>query len=87
MLAELPRSAFLEWIAYHELEPWSEERADMRSAIVAAVMFNSQRGRGTPARRARDFMAYTGPKRPMAPDKLAAFKTLMRRARGDPDEP
>jgi hypothetical protein len=31
------------WFAYYRLEPWGEERADLRSAIVASNVANSNR--------------------------------------------
>lgn len=77
LLAEMPRRAFLEWLAYHEMEPWSEDRADARAAIVSCLIYNVNRRRGAPAKRPGDFMAYRAPKRKMAPDKRALFRKIM----------
>ncbi len=87
LLAELPRRAFLDWVAYHELEPWDQDRADLRSAIVAATLANVFRQRGQPPRRVRDFLAYRGPRQPMSQAKLELFKSLMRNANGDARKP
>lgn len=46
MLRQLTRRQLLEWRAYADLEPWDEQRADMRSAqIVAAIINKGRRGR------------------------------------------
>ncbi len=88
VLAELPRRALLEWLAYAELEPWDQDRADARAAIVAATVYNAARGRGVPARRPADFFAYRAPKRKMDPGKREVFRRMMEAlARGDPDQP
>ena len=42
-------------MAYYSLEPFGEERADLRSGIVAAVTANVWRGKGRAAQ-PKDFM-------------------------------
>ena len=37
---------YAEWRAYYEVEPWGEERADLRSAIIACTIANVHRGKG-----------------------------------------
>jgi hypothetical protein len=32
-----------EWIAYYQIEPFGEERADLRAAIIACVIANANR--------------------------------------------
>lgn len=83
MLAEIPRTLFLEWLAYHELEPWGPDRADARAAIVAAVTYNVNRGRGARSRGPKDFLAYTPPRRRMGKAKVELFKHMMRGAGAD----
>lgn len=34
---------FAEWAQFYELEPWGEERADIRSGIVASTIANANR--------------------------------------------
>ena len=36
----MPLRILREWHAYYAAEPWSEERADWRSAMIASVMVN-----------------------------------------------
>ncbi|MFI5223667.1 MAG: DUF4035 domain-containing protein [Nitrospirales bacterium] len=43
MLRGLTARQFHEWIAYAELEPFDEERADMRVAMLASVLANVNR--------------------------------------------
>jgi hypothetical protein len=31
---------FMRWVAYHELDPFGEERGDLRAALVASVVAN-----------------------------------------------
>jgi hypothetical protein len=45
LLSEISSEELTEWMAYAELEPFGEERADLRSATVAAVIANANRDR------------------------------------------
>lgn len=45
MLAAMTSAQFVEWRAYFALEPWDEERADLRAAIIAATIANAHRDR------------------------------------------
>lgn len=47
---------FAEWMAYSALEPWGEERDDLRMGIVASVIANSNRGKNQKAFKPQDFM-------------------------------
>lgn len=47
---------FSEWLAYSRLEPWGEERDDLRTGIVASTIANVNRGKGQKARNPQDFM-------------------------------
>lgn len=38
MLREMPASLFYEWLAYAELEPFDEKRADLRTADIVRVL-------------------------------------------------
>ena len=44
-----------EWMAYAQMEPFGEERADLRAAIVAMTVANVNRGKGRAAK-VEDFM-------------------------------
>lgn len=46
----------IEWMAYERIEPFGEERADVRSAINTATLVNVNRGRGQRAVSPSDVM-------------------------------
>ena len=46
MLAEIGTSQFLHWMAMNSIDPFTEERADLRSAIVAHTQYMMHRGKG-----------------------------------------
>jgi hypothetical protein len=54
LLARVSSRELSEWRAYFMLEPFGEERADMRAAIVASTVANTARD---PKRRRRPFQA------------------------------
>jgi hypothetical protein len=58
LLAEMPSSELTEWIAYAAIEPFGEQRADLRAGIVAAATVNSGFARPKEAVRASDFMPF-----------------------------
>lgn len=43
MLDRMSSREFTEWMAYAALEPFGEERADLRSAQIAALIANANR--------------------------------------------
>lgn len=46
---------FAGWLAYNEIDPFGEERADLRAGIIASVTANAFGKRGS-SHRPRDFM-------------------------------
>ena len=46
MLATMPSRTLTEWMAYYEVEPFGQERADLRSGIVASTVANVFGGKG-----------------------------------------
>jgi len=74
---QISSSEFSEWAAYSALEPFGEERADMRSAIIACVIANSNRGKNQPPFKVSDFMPKFGRKKPQTWQEMKArFKTF-----------
>lgn len=49
MLASIPYTQFQEWQAYHLIEPFGEDRADLRMAVVASVTANASGAKTAPA--------------------------------------
>lgn len=56
MLAEMTSAQLSEWMAFYRLEPWGEERADLRAGIVASTIANSNRGKGQKPFKPQQFM-------------------------------
>lgn len=48
-------SEYLEWQEYYSLEPFGEERADLRAGIIASTIYNVNRGKNR-ALKPEDFM-------------------------------
>lgn len=48
----MPASILWEWIAYSHVDPFGEERDDLRAGIIASVIANSNRN---PKKRPRPF--------------------------------
>ena len=73
MLARMPHRIYREWQTYYAHEPFGEERADVRSAIIAQTFANVHRKRGTRPLSYTEFMPHFGPPpEPKTPDDLLA---------------
>lgn len=81
--AEMSHREFVSWLAFYEVEPWGEERADLRAGIVASTVANchvSRKGKGF---KPSDFMPDFGKaaKRKTGQtreEQMAVFDTLKR---------
>jgi hypothetical protein len=61
---------FAEWMAFYRIEPFGDQRADMRSAIVASTMANLLgKKKFAPA----DFMLFTERKTETLSDRVLGF--------------
>lgn len=74
---EVSSAEFAEWIAYYTVEPFGEQRADLRSAIIATVIANVNRGKGQRPFKTDDFMPDFGKpdKRKQSDEQIAATFT------------
>lgn len=63
MLARMDARQWGLWCAYHGLEPFGEERADLRAGITSATFANCFRGKNTPAFTPKQFMPNFDPPR------------------------
>jgi hypothetical protein len=78
-LESLSNDDLAEWIAYDRIEPFGEYRADLRSAIVATVVNNSQGGKA----KVKDFIpTFEPPKKQTAEEMSAMFKAFAMSKRG-----
>ena len=61
-MAELERTLsareLAEWMAYYGIEPFGEERADLRAGIVASTTANCHLGSNATPLKATDFMPF-----------------------------
>lgn len=76
MLAEISSRQFAEWMAYSRLEPWGEDRDDLRMGIIASTIANANRGKGSKPLSPADFMPRFEPE-----DEEEAAAKLIARAR------
>jgi hypothetical protein len=53
---EIASDEFTEWIAYYELEPFGELRADVRQAHTSAILASVHRRKGSRQPRIADFI-------------------------------
>lgn len=77
MLASIPNKLFEEWLAYSELEPWDEVRADYRAASIVGALYHAFRKRGAPARPMEDFLLSFGEKREKTWQQLKALGQMI----------
>lgn len=42
---EVDAEEFAWWIAYYEIQPWGNDREDLRAGMIGAVMANAWRGK------------------------------------------
>ena len=61
LLAEMDSAELTEWMAYDQVEPFGEWRADLRAGIVASTIANALRGRGSRPFRPEDFIPQFAP--------------------------
>ena len=73
MLARMPYRIYREWQLYYAHEPFGEERADVRSAIIAQTYVSMHLKKGVRPPPLSDFMfQYDSPPEPKTPDDFFA---------------
>ena len=65
LLARISARELAEWIAWYNIEPFGESRADLRSAIIACVVHNSHCTKKGQMKKVNDFMTKFGPPKQM----------------------
>ncbi|MFA5162089.1 MAG: DUF4035 domain-containing protein [Elusimicrobiales bacterium] len=60
LLGRISSRELTEWQAYYGIEPFGEERADLRAGIIAATGANVFRGKGIKPYKPQDFMPKFG---------------------------
>lgn len=77
LLARMSSRELSEWMAYARVEPFGEERADLRSGIVASILANVHRPKGRKPLKPEDFVI-TGDR---APRKRMSADEMLERVR------
>lgn len=67
LLEEIPAPLFDEWLAFYSLDPWGENRADFRIAMLTSFVHNY--AGVNPKTKPRDFMPYLEKEEP-TPEEL-----------------
>jgi hypothetical protein len=58
MLGEMSALEFSEWASFYEMDPWGDQRSDIRTGIICSTYANTQRSKNTPAFKPQDFMLF-----------------------------
>jgi len=87
LLTRISSRELTEWIAYAELDPFGEWRADLRAGIVASTMANTARDpkRRAKAWTAQDFMPQFERKEPKSWEDQLSMVEMLNRAFGGKD--
>lgn len=87
MLREIDSQELTEWLAYARVEPFGEERADLRAGIVAATTANVHRDpkKRRRAYKAEDFIPTFGPKQAKPWQELLQYVEHLNMALGGRD--
>lgn len=56
LLNNISSKELTEWMVYYELEPFGEERDDLRMGIISSTIANVNRGKGGKVYKPEDFM-------------------------------
>jgi hypothetical protein len=78
--ARMNSREFSEWMAYYGIEPWGEERGDLRVAMLTSLTANINRRKGSKPLRPVDFMPYH--ERDEKKDETTDLKDFLRRKSG-----
>jgi len=89
MMLYMSSSDVAEWIAYNRIEPFGEERADLRAGMIASPLINIQLKKGATPTKPSQWLLDTGPPEDMDPEDMKQVLksyTASRRARREKAE-
>ena len=72
LLSRIDSRELSEWFAYYRLNPWGQERADLRAGTIAATVANAM---GCGGFKPSDFMPTYGPPPEEKPKTLEELKS------------
>lgn len=75
VLGSLSSTEIAEWMAYYQLEPWGEARADLRIGQLSAMVYNMTRPKGKREAKWQDF-AYQRRRRATTDDVRDVFRMI-----------
>lgn len=84
-LEHISSKEFAEWQAYYRLEPFGEERADIRAAMICKILADINTPKGKTHAKLEDFMPRFGAPEPQTPEDMLARVTLANAAFGGLD--
>ncbi len=58
LLGRIGSDELTEWMAFYQLEPFGDMRADLRSGVIASTFANAHRAQHTPPFTPEDFMPF-----------------------------
>jgi hypothetical protein len=74
LMRSMSSEEFTYQLAYYALEPWGEERADLRNAVHCSILANVNRSKGSKAFEPKDFMLrFDKPKLKYTANMLEAY--------------
>lgn len=87
LLCEIDSRELAEWMAYDRLEPFGEQRGDVRTAIVAQTVANTHRGPKQKPYKLDAFLPKYGDRATpdKTPDQLLAIAEMLNAAFGGVD--
>ena len=71
------------WISLYRSDPWGEQRSDMRNALIAQLIHNTNAPRGK-GKKLEDFMMFSGKPKQRGVDPVAirdSFERMIERQR------
>jgi hypothetical protein len=78
-MSEMSSSEFTEWMAFAELEPFGEWRADLRAGIIASTIANVNRSADSDALTPKDFMPFERTEEEPESDELEVARDQIKR--------
>lgn len=81
--AKMSRRRLMEWLAFYRIDPWGEQRADLRMGVLASTMIQLGAKPSSQAPKPIDFLLYpeTGPaSQTQSIEQQKAFARMMHEA-------
>ena len=75
MLREFDSAEISEWMAFYEIDPWDQTRADFRSGVIASTIANANRSKKSKTYSPADFMPYVFKKEPQTWQQMKSAAT------------